>query len=293
MSKKVEYAFKVDGFYSSANYYRSDTPMNPLSMPAPTVTGITGLSYTDTTIQEKMNYVRFSTIRNGIEKISAEIKVDLSPYKKIYYIGNMPNPLRVPIYRDIVESLGIEMVDIAWSAVTTIPSDCKLVIIPDMSVNDGYFQETYLQKIRTIFSSGIPILISVYSGSIGVQPTIFPNDLGLATSFSDISATNSIDILANTVLQSPYDAAQSNLIIRESSYYMSGLTGVTANAQIFAKKGTTCSGAILLKGAINNKGIASPANVAFVGFAHTKPTGQLLNAVGKDLLKQLIQRIMR
>ncbi|MCO8058043.1 LamG-like jellyroll fold domain-containing protein [Acinetobacter towneri] len=76
MTIKIDYAFNVDGFYDSVNYYRSLTPMSPLSMPAPTATGITGLTYSDTTAAADTNYfVRFGSVKNSIEKISDEISV--------------------------------------------------------------------------------------------------------------------------------------------------------------------------------------------------------------------------
>lgn len=75
MNKKIDYAFNVDGFYDSVNYYRSLTPMNPLSMPAPTATGITGLAYSDTTAADTNYFVRFGSVKNSIEKISDEISV--------------------------------------------------------------------------------------------------------------------------------------------------------------------------------------------------------------------------
>lgn len=74
--KKIDYAFEVDGFYDSVNYYRSETPMNPTAMPAPTATGISGFAYSDTTAEANKEYfVRFGSIKNSIEKISDEISV--------------------------------------------------------------------------------------------------------------------------------------------------------------------------------------------------------------------------
>ncbi|MCL6243245.1 hypothetical protein M5F04_01455 [Acinetobacter sp. ANC 7200] len=80
MSKKIDYTFQVDGFVDSFNYYRSESPMNPLVMPAPTTSNIKGLQYTDTTIVNLVDYyVRFGSVRAGVEKISDEIKVSLAP----------------------------------------------------------------------------------------------------------------------------------------------------------------------------------------------------------------------
>lgn len=86
MSIELNFSYSIDGFFESVNYYRSDTPMNPESMPVSTATGITGLTYTDTTaLAAKKYYVRFSTLRDSVEKISAEIKVfSISGVAKIW-----------------------------------------------------------------------------------------------------------------------------------------------------------------------------------------------------------------
>lgn len=74
--KKIDYAFKVDGFYDSVNYYRSESPMQTDAMPAPTTTGISELVYSDETAEDNaLYYVRFGSIKNSVEKISNEIKV--------------------------------------------------------------------------------------------------------------------------------------------------------------------------------------------------------------------------
>lgn len=76
MTIEIDFSYVIDGFYHSVNYYRSETPMNPESMPAATATGITELTYTDTTATKGINYyVRFGSVRSGIEKISEEIRV--------------------------------------------------------------------------------------------------------------------------------------------------------------------------------------------------------------------------
>lgn len=76
MTIEIDFSYVIDGFYHSVNYYRSETPMNPESMPAATATGITDSTYTDTTATKGINYyVRFGSVRSGIEKISEEIRV--------------------------------------------------------------------------------------------------------------------------------------------------------------------------------------------------------------------------
>lgn len=74
MSKKIDYVFKIDGFYDSVNYYRSETPMVLDSMPEPTATGISGLTYADLTAEDgKTYYVRFGAIKGTREKIGDEV----------------------------------------------------------------------------------------------------------------------------------------------------------------------------------------------------------------------------
>ncbi|MBJ9904797.1 SPRY domain-containing protein [Acinetobacter bereziniae] len=80
---KVDYQFKVDGYYQSVNYYRSETPMNPESMPLPTAENITLTEFSDTTaLANKKYYVRFSSVQNAVEKISEEIEVDTHTFKQ-------------------------------------------------------------------------------------------------------------------------------------------------------------------------------------------------------------------
>ena len=76
MSIEIDFSYAIDGFYHSVNYYRSETPMDPEAMPAATATGITDLTYTDTTATKGINYyVRFGSVRGGVEKISSEYRV--------------------------------------------------------------------------------------------------------------------------------------------------------------------------------------------------------------------------
>lgn len=76
MNKKLDFTFKIDGIYQSVNYYRSDAPMDPESMPVPTISGISGLSYADENAEaEKVYFVRFGAVGKYQEKISDEIIV--------------------------------------------------------------------------------------------------------------------------------------------------------------------------------------------------------------------------
>lgn len=75
MSKKIDYTFKIDGFFNSVNYYRSELPLDVNNMPLPMQTGISS-PFTDTTAEAgKTYYVRFGSIRNDVEKLSEEIVI--------------------------------------------------------------------------------------------------------------------------------------------------------------------------------------------------------------------------
>lgn len=76
MTIELNFTYAIDGFFDSVNYYRSETPMDPEFMPVATATGITGLTYTDTTATKGLYYfVRFGSVKGTTEKISDEIKV--------------------------------------------------------------------------------------------------------------------------------------------------------------------------------------------------------------------------
>lgn len=102
MAIEIDFSYQVDGFFDSVNYYRSETPMNSESMPAPTATGITGTTYTDAAaILGKSYYVRFGSVRNGIEKISEEITVDSLKNKVtalLHFDGNLTDETGLGVY---------------------------------------------------------------------------------------------------------------------------------------------------------------------------------------------------
>lgn len=76
MAIEIDFSYVIDGSFASVNYYRSLTPMNVGSMPAATATGITATTYTDkTAANNTIYYVRFGSVRAGVEKISSEISV--------------------------------------------------------------------------------------------------------------------------------------------------------------------------------------------------------------------------
>ncbi|MHA3062072.1 discoidin domain-containing protein [Acinetobacter sp. ANC 4636] len=69
----VNLTWDAVGQIDSYKVYRSTSPMNPASLPAPLATGITAKSYSDATIsQGSKYYYRVGAVKNGIEKLSEE-----------------------------------------------------------------------------------------------------------------------------------------------------------------------------------------------------------------------------
>ena len=82
MTKKIEYAFNVDGLHHSINYYRNTIPTAISNLASPTETGITGTSFTDSTpIHGEAYAVRFGSVRGDVEKISDEVYVQVGDDK--------------------------------------------------------------------------------------------------------------------------------------------------------------------------------------------------------------------
>ena len=79
MSKRVDFSYLIGGGFDSVNYYRSESPINPASLPVPMATGIATKNYSDLTAVEGKDYrVRFESIRGVEKKLSGEISIDTS-----------------------------------------------------------------------------------------------------------------------------------------------------------------------------------------------------------------------
>lgn len=73
----VNLTWEADGNIDSYNIYRSTSPMNIASLPAPLATGITTKSYSDTTVAvDNLYYYRVGSIKNSIEKVSNEFVIE-------------------------------------------------------------------------------------------------------------------------------------------------------------------------------------------------------------------------
>ncbi len=82
----INLTWSADGTIDSYNVYRSTSPMNPASLPAPLATGVAIKSYNDASISlGNLYYYRVGSVRNGTEKVSAEIEaLSFSEYANTY-----------------------------------------------------------------------------------------------------------------------------------------------------------------------------------------------------------------
>ncbi|RKG31503.1 hypothetical protein D7V32_08545, partial [Acinetobacter tianfuensis] len=74
MTNRLEWEWKLDGFVDEQRYYCSEFPIDPENLPSPkAVLSGDARTHTDTDIEVgKTYYGRFSSVKNGTEKLSDE-----------------------------------------------------------------------------------------------------------------------------------------------------------------------------------------------------------------------------
>lgn len=74
MTNRLELNWKLDGLVEEQRYYCSEYPIDPENLPAPKDILLGDVrTYTDTSIEaQKTYYVRIGSVKNGVEKLSAE-----------------------------------------------------------------------------------------------------------------------------------------------------------------------------------------------------------------------------
>lgn len=77
MTNRLELNWKVDGFVDEQRYYCSETPIDSENLPTPKAVLVGDIrTYVDTDIEfGKTYYARVGSVRNGVEKISEELRV--------------------------------------------------------------------------------------------------------------------------------------------------------------------------------------------------------------------------
>ena len=87
MTDRLELNWKLDGLVDEQRYYCSETPIDVNNLPVPKAVLLnTDRTYVDTDIDEdKLYYVAVSSVRNGVEKVSA-----IKEASTTSYLLNMP-----------------------------------------------------------------------------------------------------------------------------------------------------------------------------------------------------------
>lgn len=87
MTNRLELNWKLDGFVDEQRYYCSETPIDPVNLPAPkAVLANESRSYVDAAIDVgKTYYVAVASVKNGVEKVSAIKEISTTSY-----LLNMP-----------------------------------------------------------------------------------------------------------------------------------------------------------------------------------------------------------
>ncbi len=91
MTNRLELNWKLDGLVDEQRYYCSETPINPLALPAAKAVLLgDARTYIDTEIEvDKTYYIRISSVKNSIEKISEERIVKsqkVDPFEQYVYL---------------------------------------------------------------------------------------------------------------------------------------------------------------------------------------------------------------
>lgn len=129
MSKRVDFSYLIGGGFDSVNYYRSESQMDPVSLPPAIATGITGKTYSDSTATEGKDYrVRFESVKGVDKKLSSEISIDTSI-----------NEVELLIFADSVTFPSTNIVDSSKIPKTiTKTGDVKIVNTVDKLYDDGW-----------------------------------------------------------------------------------------------------------------------------------------------------------
>ena len=79
MTNRLELNLSLDGFVDEQHYYCSETPIDSENLPAPkAILDGEARSYIDTDIEiGRTYYIRVSSVKNNIEKLSIESMVDV------------------------------------------------------------------------------------------------------------------------------------------------------------------------------------------------------------------------
>lgn len=122
MTNRLELNWNADGFFDEQRYYCSTSTIDVNALPSPKAVLANDVrTYVDTEITAGQTYyVRVSTVKNGVEKVSAETRIIAVTYKELILLHN-------PVaYYPLNEETGTVAVDVAASPANGAITNCLL-----------------------------------------------------------------------------------------------------------------------------------------------------------------------
>lgn len=109
MTNRIELKWKLDYLVDEMRYYCSETPIDPLNLPLPkAVLAGDELTYVDTDVEiGKTYYVRVGSVKNGVEKISSEVLIEVGDkyFSNVVMISNMSAAVSGSLFNDVKEHI--------------------------------------------------------------------------------------------------------------------------------------------------------------------------------------------
>ena len=105
MTNRLELNWKLDGFVDEQRYYCSETPIDPVNLPAPKeVLANDVRSYVDAAVDVgKTYYVAVGSVKNGVEKLSDVVSVVATKVYRYYRIYITDNEWTTDGYSEMQE----------------------------------------------------------------------------------------------------------------------------------------------------------------------------------------------
>lgn len=163
MAIEIDFSYMIGGSFDSINYYRSTSTMDVNAMPPAIATGITSLTYTDTSaVLDTFYYFRFGSVKNGVEKISEEVSFKAKKFDQNYLI-------KLVVIGGQVRDQGT--LDTTWTAQNTTLSSTSTVLfnsyqsylLADKSFNFNQNFKITFEFNRLTSTAKYPALISIVS----------------------------------------------------------------------------------------------------------------------------------
>lgn len=294
MTNRLELNWKLDGFVDEQRYYCSETPIDVNDLPtAKAILSADVRTYLDTTIETgKKYYVRIGSVKNGVEKISAESTVNtmIDGPRNIAIVTDLVGNASPVALKGVLETYG-HTVTIVASGTFTLESALQYDLLIGSRVKAS---EAESNVIVAAFNAGIPVLCSNHAGT-GQNPHTWSIRLRLLPSMlTTTKSDNSIyrfadyaNIFAKVGITLPDSSPPYTGV--DYSCYTTG--SVAPGAVILAYRNQTDGHASIVvaeKGSLNLDGSPFPAKIAFIGAMFNQFT-----QVTKDTINETIKWLTR